>query len=81
MYIVIFAEQGSYVNKETVSDGTMNILWNYVGLWCFTPLSTIFQFYRGDVDFGKISFYIQSNLSYVTFRGNIEIGSHKTGGC
>jgi hypothetical protein len=23
---------------------------------------------------------ILSNLSYVTFKGNIEIGSHKTGG-
>ena len=23
---------------------------------------------------------IQSNLFYVTFQGNIEIGSHKTGG-
>ena len=24
---------------------------------------------------------IQSNLSYVTLQGNIEIGQHKTGGC
>ena len=24
---------------------------------------------------------IQSNLSYVTFQGNNEIGSHKTGDC
>jgi hypothetical protein len=26
------------------------------------------------------NFGIQSNLSYVTFQGNSEIGSHKTGG-
>ena len=27
-----------------------------------------------------VSLYIQSNLSYVTFQGEIEIWSHKTGG-
>jgi hypothetical protein len=27
-----------------------------------------------------VKYYIQSNLSNVTFHGNIEIGSHKTGG-
>ena len=27
-----------------------------------------------------VSLYIQSNLSYVTFQGKIEIWSHKTGG-
>ena len=32
-------------------------------------------------DNSGIEQYIESNLFYVTFHGNIEIGSPKTGGC
>ena len=31
-------------------------------------------------DKNDLYIHVQSNLSYVTFQGNIEIGSHKTGG-
>jgi hypothetical protein len=48
----------------------------YPILWTFTVQHKILPY-----DFIILSlFKVQSNLSYVTFQGNIEIGSHKTGG-